>query len=56
VCAACAQVHKLDAQYRAAKEALEQDIAAANAQVGCNDPGRGSCRDVWGAQGRLLVV
>ncbi|KAL4420345.1 hypothetical protein ABPG77_006152 [Micractinium sp. CCAP 211/92] len=27
------QVHKLDAQYKAAKEALEQDIAAANAQV-----------------------
>lgn len=28
------QVHKLEGQYRAAKEALEQDIAAANAQVG----------------------
>ncbi|KAI3425309.1 hypothetical protein D9Q98_009074 [Chlorella vulgaris] len=28
-----AQVHKLEGQYRAAKEALEQDIAAANAQV-----------------------
>lgn len=29
------QVHKLDGQYRAAKEALEQDIAAAQSQVGC---------------------
>ena len=28
------KVHKLDGQYRAAKEALDQDIAAANAQVG----------------------
>ena len=27
------QVHKLDGQYRAAKEALEMDIAAANAHV-----------------------
>lgn len=32
--AATEQVHKLDGQYRAAKEALEQDIAAAQSQVG----------------------
>lgn len=41
-------MHKLDGQYRAAKEALDQSIAAANAHVGAGWE-HGGERDSWGA-------